>query len=123
MSAQRHPPPATKMATSRWRAATPAVTAAVDVASVEMIGLDVAHLTAMIGHHAMEETTGSPRADATVGQYPVMTIDGVQDPAAAEDRESIETATSTATATVDTDLPEDMMDVAAAPRAHVHVVP
>lgn len=111
------------MAIPGWGAATPAVTEAVDATSVAMTELDVAHLTAMIGQHAMEETTGSPRADATVGQFPVMTIDGVQDPAAAEDRESTATEMSIETETVETDLPEDMMDDADEVQAPVHAVP
>lgn len=100
-----------------------AATAAADAASVVMIELDVAHLTAMIGLRAMEETTGSPRADAIVGQYPVMTIDGVQDPAAEHHRESTETEMSTGIGIVDTDPPVDMMDDAAAPQARVHAAP
>lgn len=95
---------------------------AVDAASVATAEIDVAHLIAMIGHPAMEETTGSPRADATVGQYPEMTIDGVQDPAAAEEHASTATEMSIETATVETD-PVDMMGDADEVQAHVHAVP
>jgi hypothetical protein len=103
------------MATSRWTA-TAAASEAAAVESVLRSELAVVHLIA-----AMEEITGSQKADELVGQYLAMIIDGALDPAAeVATQESIEIETSIATVTVatvvivDSVLHEDTMGADAA---------